>query len=50
MGDLRATAEVVRAGGSMGVAQVDVTAPTPHGEDTVAVGRASYRLFRGEEE
>lgn len=48
-GDLRATAEVVRAGGSMGVAEVDVTAPTPEGEDTVAVGRASYRLFRGEE-
>jgi uncharacterized protein (TIGR00369 family) len=49
MGDLRATAEVVRSGGSMGVVEVDVTAPTPEGEDTVAVGRASYRLFRGEE-
>ncbi|GAB3683519.1 hotdog fold thioesterase [Salinarchaeum chitinilyticum] len=49
-GDLRATADVVRAGGSMGVTDVEVTAPTPDGEDTVAVGSTTYRLFRGGDE
>ncbi|MFC4449068.1 PaaI family thioesterase [Halorussus aquaticus] len=50
-GDLRAEAEVVRAGGSMGVTEVTVTSERPDdGEEAteVAVGRASYRLFRGE--
>ncbi|UPV72883.1 PaaI family thioesterase [Halorussus limi] len=47
-GDLRAEAEVVRAGGSMGVTEVTVTSERPDGEGAteVAVGRASYRLFR----
>lgn len=45
--DLIATAEVVRAGGSMGVVDVTVESRKPSGERTeVAVGRASYRLFR----
>ena len=43
--DLRAEAEVVRAGGSMGVTEVTVES---EGSE-VAVGRASYRLFREEE-
>jgi len=47
-GSLRATAEVVRAGDSVGVTDVAVTAPTPSGPDTVAVGRTTYRLYRGE--
>lgn len=48
-GDLEARAEVVRAGRSMGVADVTVTAETPDGERTeVAVGRTNYRLFRDE--
>lgn len=50
-GDLEATAEVVRAGRSMGVADVTVTAETPDGERTeVAVGRTNYRLFREHDE
>jgi len=49
-GDLRATANVVRAGGSMGVTDVEVTAPTPDGDDVVAVGRTTYRLFRGDDQ
>lgn len=45
--DLVAAAEVVRAGGSMGVVDVTVESRKPSGEWTeVAVGRASYRLFR----
>jgi uncharacterized protein (TIGR00369 family) len=48
-GDLRAEAEVVRAGGSMGVTRVAVESERPDGERTeIAVGNASYRLFRGE--
>lgn len=47
-GDLRATGEVVRAGRSMGVADVEVTAETDDGRDAVAVGRTNYRLFREE--
>ncbi|NHN57659.1 MULTISPECIES: PaaI family thioesterase [Halorussus] len=56
-GDLRAQAEVVRAGGSMGVTEVTVTSADPGSADPeddgeepteVAVGRASYRLFREE--
>ena len=46
-GDLEATAEVVRAGSSMGVAEVTVTAEAPDGErKEVAVGKTNYRLFR----
>lgn len=46
-GDLVGTAEVVRAGGSMGVTEVTVDSTAPDGEQkTVAVGRTSYRLFR----
>jgi len=45
--DLVATADVVRAGGSMGVTDVTVTSTTPEGEEkAVAVGRTTYRLFR----
>ena len=52
-GDLRAEAEVVRAGGSMGVTEVTVESADPEGDGSeepteVAVGRASYRLFRDE--
>ena len=52
-GDLRAEAEVVRAGGSMGVTEVTVTSDRPDDGEApteVAVGRASYRLFRDEGE
>jgi len=46
-GDLLADAEVVRAGGSTGVARVTVESERSDGERTeVAVGRATYRLFR----
>ena len=46
-GDLTATAEVIRAGGSVGVSTVEVVSETPDGEErTVAVGQGSYRLFR----
>lgn len=45
--DLVAGADVVRAGGSMGVVDVRVESRDPDGERTeVAVGRTSYRLFR----
>ncbi len=45
--DITATAEVIRSGGSMGVADVDVTAAYDGEDVLVAVGRATYRLFRG---
>lgn len=45
-GDLVATGEVVRIGGSIGVAQVSVESTTNGGVDEVAVGRASFRIFR----
>ncbi|WP_152039804.1 PaaI family thioesterase [Salinigranum salinum] len=47
-GDLTATAEVVRAGGTIGVSAVTVEGPTPDGEDRhpVATGQVAYRLFR----
>jgi len=48
-GDLEATGEVVRAGRSMGVTDVEVTSETADGPETVAVGRTTYRLFRGAE-
>lgn len=46
-GDLEATGDVVRAGRSMGVTDVEVTGATAEGRETVAVGRTTYRLFRG---
>lgn len=47
--DLTATATVVRAGESMGVTEVTVRSRAPDGQEkTVAVGRTTYRLFRGE--
>jgi uncharacterized protein (TIGR00369 family) len=46
--DLRVEAEVLRAGGSMGFTDTLVTSVDPDGEEKdVAVGRTSYRLFRG---
>lgn len=49
VGDLTATAEVVRVGQSIGVAEVTVESDTPEsGIAPVAVGRGSYRLFREE--
>ncbi|MFB6070769.1 MAG: PaaI family thioesterase [Halanaeroarchaeum sp.] len=45
-GDLVATADVVRVGGTVGVATVDVESTTPDGEDAiVATGRGSFRVF-----
>ncbi|WP_254536807.1 PaaI family thioesterase [Halomarina litorea] len=47
-GDMTATAEVIRTGGSVGVSQVTVTSETPNeGERPVAVGQGAYRLFQG---
>jgi uncharacterized protein (TIGR00369 family) len=47
-GGLTATAEVIRAGGSVGVSDVEVVSKTPDGEEKpVAVGQGAYRLFRG---
>ncbi|MGM0399291.1 MAG: PaaI family thioesterase [Halobacteriota archaeon] len=46
-GDLVATAEVVRIGSTVGVATVDVESTVPDGnQETVAVGRGSFRIFR----
>lgn len=45
LGDLTATAEVVRAGNTVGVARVGVESETPDGKDLVAVGQGAYRLF-----
>ncbi|MFB6171263.1 MAG: PaaI family thioesterase [Haloarculaceae archaeon] len=45
--DITAHAEVVRAGGSVGWANVFVESEPPDGEtETVAVGQGAYRLFR----
>jgi uncharacterized protein (TIGR00369 family) len=47
LGDLQARAEVVRAGGTIGVADVTVESETATaGFAPVVVGRGSYRLFR----
>ena len=47
-GDLRATAEVIRAGSSVGVSAVTVVSTPPDGEPVeVATGQGAYRLFRG---
>lgn len=46
-GDLVGTAEVVRIGGTVGVAEVTVESETPDGYvEPVAVGRGSFRIFR----
>ncbi len=46
-GDLVATANVVRAGSSIGVSEVVVEGPTPSdGPKPVAIGQGAYRLFR----
>jgi uncharacterized protein (TIGR00369 family) len=49
-GDLTATADVVRAGGTIGVSTVTVEGSTPDGDDRhpVATGQVSYRLFRAD--
>lgn len=46
-GDLTATADVVRAGSSIGVSTVTVESSTSDGDtESVATGQAAYRLFR----
>lgn len=46
-GDVTATAEVVRAGNSVGVSQVTAHSETPDGDRRpVAVGQGAYRLFQ----
>ncbi|MFP8952101.1 PaaI family thioesterase [Natrialbaceae archaeon A-arb3/5] len=46
-GDLTATANVVRAGSSVGVSEVTVESTTPDGETRdVATGQGSFRIFR----
>ena len=48
-GDLVATADVIRVGGSVGVSQIMVESTTPDGETTeVATGQGAYRIFRPE--
>ncbi len=48
-GDLLATANVVRAGSSVGVSEVVVEGPTPaDGPKPVAIGQGAYRLFRAD--
>jgi len=44
--DLRATAEVVRAGGSVGVSEIRLSCGPNANPQPVAVAQASYRLFR----
>lgn len=45
--DLTATAEVIRAGRTVGVSEVTVTSETPDGDERpVATGQVAYRLFR----
>ena len=46
--DLRVEAEVVRAGGSMGVTESEVTTRHEGERKVVAAGGTSYRLFREE--
>lgn len=46
-GDLTAHAEVIRAGGSVGVSEIYVDSETPDGEtQMVAAGMGAYRLFQ----
>ena len=46
--DIRATAEVVRSGRTVGVTECEVTARHEGQEKVVATGGTTYRLFRGE--
>jgi uncharacterized protein (TIGR00369 family) len=49
VGDLRATAEPIRAGGSVGWSNITVESEVPSGETKpVVVGQAAYRLFHGD--
>ncbi|ELZ06401.1 thioesterase superfamily protein [Natrialba chahannaoensis JCM 10990] len=49
-GDLTATANVIRVGGTVGVSEVTVESTTPDGETKeVATGQGSYRVFRRED-
>ena len=49
--DLRVEATVARAGDSIGVTRASVTSVAPEGErKEVAIGTATYRLFRGRAE
>lgn len=45
-GDLRAEAEVIRSGGSIGVSDMTVTSATNGDRSEVVVGQGSFRLFR----
>jgi uncharacterized protein (TIGR00369 family) len=45
-GDVEATAEVVRAGGTVGVSRVEIEESNK--DESVAVGRGTYRLFADE--
>lgn len=45
-GDLRAEADVVRSGGSIGVSEMRVTSTTNGDTTEVVVGQGSFRLFR----
>ncbi|RQH03448.1 PaaI family thioesterase [Natrarchaeobius oligotrophus] len=46
-GDLAATADVIRAGTSVGVSEITVESTTPDGETReVATGQVAYRIFR----
>ncbi|SEW21165.1 PaaI family thioesterase [Natrinema salifodinae] len=48
-GDLTATADVVRVGGSVGVSEIVVESTTPDGETReVAIGQGAYRVFRSD--
>ncbi|WP_114575955.1 PaaI family thioesterase [Saliphagus sp. LR7] len=46
-GDLQATAEVVRAGSTIGVSEIIVESETPDGDrEPVAIAQGAYRIFR----
>ncbi len=46
-GDLEATANVVRVGGTIGVSEIVVESTTPDGQTReVAIGQGAYRIFR----
>lgn len=47
-GDLTATGEVIRAGGSVGVSEITVESDTSDGRRTVATTQGAYRLFRSD--
>lgn len=46
--DLTATAEVIRAGGSVGVSEITVRSEVDDGDEPVATGQSAYRLFRAD--